>query len=189
MKSLQVDRPHILVVVGLPGAGKTFFAKQFSSTFNAPYINYDHYRQLVGNDELGDKITGELLAQLLLTKQTIVMESIGSQRSERRDFTLFARKNGYEVLYIWVQTEPATTLLRAVSSKTATMTRSEFDERSNQFEILTKGENHLVISGKHTYASQAKVVLKRLVSARTESPSATLVPRPVLQGRGRIIIG
>jgi shikimate kinase len=188
MKSLQVDKPHMLVVVGLPGAGKTFFAKQFSSTFNAPYVDYDHYRHLINNDELGDKITGEMLAQLMLTRQTIVLEGLGSQRAERKDFTLFARKNGYEVLYIWVQTEPATTLLRAVTSKSATMTRSEFDERSSQFEILTKDENHLVISGKHTYASQAKVVLKRLVSARTETPSAG--PRPAVpQPRGRIIVG
>ncbi len=188
MKSLQVDKPHLLVVVGLPGAGKTFFAKQFSGMFSAPYVDYDHYRQLVGNDELGDKITGELLAQLLLTKQTIVMESIGSQRAERKDFARFARHNGYEVLYIWVQTEPATTLQRAVTSKTATMTRREFDERTNQFEILTKDEPHLVISGKHTFASQAKTVLKKLIAPRTETISGQPRRTPPPE-RGRIIVG
>ncbi|MDB5176431.1 MAG: hypothetical protein JWN75_99 [Candidatus Saccharibacteria bacterium] len=191
MKSLQLDKPHILVVVGLPGAGKTFFAKQFSGTFNAPYIDYNHYRQLLNNDQLGDQVTGELLDQLFLTRQTIIMDNRGNQRLDRRELTLFAHKKGYEVLYVWVQTEPLTAEQRAVTSKTATMTRREFDERTRQFEILTKGELYLVISGKHTYASQARVVLKKLVgTTRNETHTPVIPTRQAVPPRsGRITIG
>ncbi|MBI3889304.1 hypothetical protein HY312_01855 [Candidatus Saccharibacteria bacterium] len=41
MKSLNLTKPHLIVVVGIPGAGKTYFGQQFSTTFNAPYLKYD----------------------------------------------------------------------------------------------------------------------------------------------------
>jgi len=188
MKSLQLDKPHILVVVGLPGAGKTFFARQFSATFNAPFVDFNHYRELLRNDELGNQVTAELLDQLMLTKQTIVMDNRGNTRAERKELTYFAHKKGYQVLFVWVQTEPVTAEQRAVTSKTATMTRREFEERTHQFEILAKDEVYLVISGKHTYASQARVVLKKLAGT-TRSDITSAPERPVPQRPGRITIG
>jgi len=38
MKSLQLDKPHAIVVIGIQGSGKTFFAEKFATTFKAPYI-------------------------------------------------------------------------------------------------------------------------------------------------------
>ena len=38
MKSLQLDKPHAIVMVGIPGSGKSFFADKFSAMFNAPYV-------------------------------------------------------------------------------------------------------------------------------------------------------
>ena len=44
MKSLSPANPRVLFVVGIPGAGKTYFAEQFAETFGAPFIEYDAIR-------------------------------------------------------------------------------------------------------------------------------------------------
>jgi predicted kinase len=186
MKPLQLHKPHLLVVVGLPGAGKTYFASQFSDTFNAPYINYGFYAKHVGNEKVAEELATHALMQLLKTKQTIVIEGVGNTRDDRREIVRVASKHGYDVLYIWVQTEPQTTEQRAVRSKMATMTRDEYEERIKKFELLLRTEAHVVISGKHTYASQAKTVLKRLA---TDRPAPASVPVPVrsTSSRGRLV--
>ncbi len=184
MKSLQLHKPHVLVVVGLPGAGKTFFATQFSDTFSAPYLDYGHYRQLVGDETTADKLADDTLTQLLRTKQTIIVEGRGSKHSDRRELVKLAHKSGYDTMFVWVQTEPVTAEQRSVRSKSARMTANEFDQRAAEFEILTRTEPYLVISGKHTYPSQAKIVLKKLVAGRTAtSPEITRIVPP----RGRIM--
>ncbi len=172
MKSLQLSKPHLLVVVGLPGAGKSFFATQFSDTFSAPYVDYSHYSKVAG-DRIGRQLANHSLVQLLRTKQTIVIEGRGATRIERRDLVTAARKTGYDVLFVWVQTEPAAAEQRATRSKAASMTKEEFDKHSKAFDNLSKAETHVVISGKHTNSSQIKVVLKRLVVAReTNDPDS-----------------
>lgn len=185
MKPLQLHKPHLLVVVGLPGAGKTYFASQFSDTFNAPYLDYNYYRAHVGDEKVAEELATHALTQLLRTKQTLVVEGVGSNRDDRREIVRVANKQGYDVLYIWVQTEPQTTELRAVRSKTASMTLDEYNERAKKFEILQRAETHVVISGKHTYASQAKTVLKRLA---TDRPASVPVPvRTTAPPRGRLV--
>lgn len=186
MKPLQLHKPHLLVVVGLPGAGKTYFASQFSDTFNAPFVEYGYYAKHIGDEKVAEELATHALMQLLRTKQTLVIEGVGNSRDDRREIVRVANKHGYDVLYIWVQTEPQTTELRAVRSKTASMTQDEYEARSKKFEILLRTEIHVVISGKHTYASQAKTVLKRLATDRP-APATTSVPVRTTPPRGRLV--
>lgn len=183
MNSLQPTKPHVVVIVGLPGAGKSFFAKKFCETFNAPCVDYNDYRKIAG-DEAGGKLADHTLGQLLKTKQTVVVEGIGSTLSERRNLVAWAHKKGYATLFVWVQTEPVTAEQRAVRSKNATMKADEFVRHARMFENLTNKENYAVISGKHTYASQARVVLKKLVVSRPTLSNSGLRQLP---RRNRII--
>ena len=186
MKPLQLHKPHLLVVVGLPGAGKTYFASQFSDTFNAPYIDYDFYAKRIGNEKTAEELATHTLMQLIRTKQSIIIEGVGTARDDRREIVRVANKYGYDVLYIWVQTEPQTAEQRVVRSKTATMTKDEYDERVKKFELLMRNESHVVISGRHTYASQAKTVLKRLAADRPAPASVPIPVRPA-RTRGRLV--
>lgn len=174
MKSLQLTKPYLLVAVGLPGSGKTFFAKQFSDTFNAPYIDYGYYPSVVGA-KASDEIIDHVFELLFRTRQTLVIEGRGSTKAERKDLMDLAAKNGYNVMFVWVQTEPATAEDRAVFAKNATMTQKQFDRAVDDFEYLTAKEPYMVISGKHTFPSQAKTVLKKLV---TDRPTTVAVPAP-----------
>lgn len=160
---LSLAKPHMLIVVGIPGSGKSFFASQFSDMFNAPYVDYGRFQ----GDGLGDY----MLHELLKTKQTLVIEGRGTTIVDRRDIIKTAVKSGYNVLFVWVQTEPLTAEHRAVKAKTATLTDSQFATQFKQFENLIVGEPYLVISGKHTYPTQARTVLKNLAAPRTTDAS------------------
>jgi predicted kinase len=183
MKSLQLTKPHLLVVVGLPGSGKTFFAVPFSDTFNAPFLDYKHYEYIAKDAAIGTKLASHMLSQLLRTKQTIIIEGRGSSRAQRQELIKLAHKNGYQPLFVWVQTEPVSAEQRSVHSKTATLTKDEFDRQVKQFEHPVRSEPYLVISGKHTHPSQAKTVLKRLVGDR---PAAVPVAIRQMPRRGSI---
>lgn len=173
MKSLQLTKPYMLVVVGLPGSGKTFFAKQFSDTFNTPYINYGYYAHAISDKKTRSVMIEHIYSMLLKTRAAVVVEGHGSTANERRELTEMAAKNGYRTLFVWVQTEPATAEHRAVYAKSATMKQDAFDKAMKNFENLSAREPYMVISGKHTFSSQAKTVLKRLVSERPAAPNPT----------------
>lgn len=188
MKSLELNKPHMLVIIGLPGAGKTFFAKQFGDTFGAPFVDYNHYHRLLESIEMGDIVATELLGQLYLTRQTILIEGRGDTAQDRVVLAKLAKSKGYEILYVWVQTDPQVAKKRAVSSKEAHYTDEEFNGALSSFAPLTPADPQVVISGRHTYASQLRMVLKRIVTLRTEPAKSTVV-RPVHKQTGKIIVG
>jgi predicted kinase len=202
MKSLNLSKPHLIVVVGIPGAGKTFFAQQFSKMFGAPYLRYEDLYEFSSDAHAIDRIWDFTLDKLALTKHTLVLEGPGATKLERRQISELARAYGYKALYIWVQTEPVTAGMRATKGvgkikPLYPISSQEFDQKADAFEALSAGENYMVISGKHTYASQAKNVLQKLTQGRSEktklSPSMTrTVPSqntaPDQSRRGRITI-
>jgi predicted kinase len=182
MKSLHLTKPHLLIVVGIPGAGKTFFAEKFAETFNAPFIHYQALQttpQTPLSEEETAELAGMMYREIVKTGQTIIIEGPGASRVEREALGRLARQADYEHLFIWVQTEPATARTRAVrgvrGSTNHTVSDEVFDAEIRRFTPLNKGERSIVISGKHTYPSQAKIVLKRLIepniAARRDAPT------------------
>lgn len=181
MKSLQLSRPYLLLAIGIPGAGKSAFASKFAQTFNTPFIDYVELAGLVKDEKTFTKVADYVMKQLLLTKNTIVLDGLGDKAADRKQLIEIAQKNGYTPLFIWVQTEPSTAEQRVARGKGAKMTIEQFDNGILQFQNPTKGEPVLVISGRHTYASQARAVLKRLASDRPvdESSRIPTPPRPI----------
>ena len=184
MKSLNLTKPHLIVVVGIPGSGKTHFATQFSDMFGAPYLNYTDLEEITEDAGVQQKVWEFTLNKLIQTKQTMLLEGQGESKAERRLLATYARTHGYQPLYIWVQTEPLTAQLRATrgigKQKAARLiSEEEFQARSASFEPLVANEPYMVISGKHTYASQAKNVLKKLAAPRAEkAKTMTIDKRP-----------
>lgn len=181
MKSLQLSKPHLIAVVGIPGAGKTFFARQFSETFSAPYIDQTSLRSMLPDEDTTAVMCDYVIDQLCKTKQTILIEGPGATKVSRREIAELARRHGYQALFIWVQTEPVTAQTRATKGvgpnrqQLMLISDSEFDALSREFEPLLPSEKYMVISGKHTYASQAKIVLKKLVEPRADHVNAAPV--------------
>jgi predicted kinase len=164
MKSLSLTQPHAIVMVGIPGSGKTFFAQKFSDTFNAPFVNIDAIVPHSKDSEAAYAIANLQLTELLKTKLSLLIEVDSATRTARRDLAQYLRKNGYVPLYVWVQTDPETARqrlkrLREKDSET-------FDAQLRRFSPPHTSESPVVISGRHTFATQAKIILKHLSNPR-----------------------
>lgn len=153
-------------MVGIPGSGKSFFAEKFAETFNAPYVNYDTLRPFVADPKQLSKLIAHQMRELLKTNYSIVIEGGAHTRAERTELAKHLRQHGYETVFIWVQTDPHTALARSL--KLAKYSKDEHERLSKRFSPPHETEKPVVISGKHTYATQVRSVLKRLSGPRAD---------------------
>ena len=193
MKALQLPKPHLLIVIGIPGSGKTTFASKFSDTFHAPFIESQLFRSLTDDRGQADALLDNMLDQVQKTNQTIIYEPTSGTRSERLELAKKARASGYEPLLIWVQTDHYAAMARATRRKRAAadqMSEEQFEQEVRRFTAPNAQEKYVVISGMHTYSTQAKAVLKKLTE-NNQRPAANTPPRGdtinVQQRRPRLV--
>lgn len=191
MRNLSLNQPHAIVMVGIPGSGKTFFAEKFTAMFQAPYIDYHKITALANDSDAAIVLMNYQLDELLKTRQSIVIDGNTDTRTSRLDLAKKARKAGYEVLFIWVQTDTATSKARAAKQSknqaAPAFSEDEYDRKIKRFTAPATIEKPVVISGKHTYASQAKVVLQRLSAPRAEISAHRTPPTRLEQSARRNI--
>ncbi|MBH2007087.1 AAA family ATPase [Candidatus Saccharibacteria bacterium] len=197
MKSLSLTTPHVIFVVGKPGVGKTQFATRFSDTFSAPFLEVDKLRDVLGEptyshdeQDVVDRLTLLQLNELLKSKQTFLYEGGTEARIDRQNLAKFVRSKGYESIFVWVQTDDDTAFTRSTRStrsnkdKTLIIPEERYDYLVKRFTPpASQDEQPVVISGKHTYASQVRTVLKRLAEPNRPAVQPLKVPkRQVLKG-------
>jgi predicted kinase len=186
MKPLSLSRPHLIVMVGIPGSGKTYFAEHFASTFRVPIVNQNKIQnEIFGSlnggeqeDAISEQAAAIMLQEMVKTNQSVIYEGPTGSRVRRTEVARFARSVGYVPLFIWVQTDSAEASRRAMNSRKADgyLTDEQFDYAVRHFSVPAEQEKAIVISGKHTYASQLKIVLKYLSNFR-EGVQARSTPR------------
>jgi predicted kinase len=191
MKSLSLSKPHVLIMVGIPGSGKSFFAEKFADTFHAPQVSLSAITSVVSDETAALKIADMQFQELLKTKQSIIIDGLAHGRAQRMELTKLAHDADYDTLLVWVQTDPATAKARALKDKS--QSADEYDKQTKRFAAPLASEKPVVISGKHTYATQAKVVLKKLSSPRAEisthsTPPVRTEPSPTTSTRRNITI-
>jgi predicted kinase len=176
MKSLSLSQPHVIIMVGVSGSGKTFFAEKFADTFSTPYVSREKIAAIIADATASsiDDLFYYQLGELLKSRQSIIIEGGGDTRASRSETARIARTHGYKTLFIWVQTDPLTAKARALKEKT--LTPEEYDQQAKRFTPPIALEKPIVISGKHTYATQAKIILKKLSEPRAEISAHTAAP-------------
>ena len=172
MKSSIFNRPHLVIMVGIPGSGRSYFAEHFAETFKAPIISYDKLQQELFLNSLHDKASVKIingviyyiLSETLKTERTVILDGPVFSKESNDLISKIAKQFGYEPLYVWVQTDPITAKQRALKhiAGKPVMSLDQFEELVKQFNPPKLSTNIIVISGKHTYASQLKIVLKYL---------------------------
>jgi predicted kinase len=182
MKSLSLAQPHIILMVGVPGSGKSFFAENFAQTFNAPYVSLEKIIPYTTDDNAATELMQHYVDELLKTQRPIIIEGNADTRVEREKLTRKAKVAGYETMTVWVQTDPITAKTRSVRDSknkvNRTLSADEYDRIVKRFTPPNALEKPTVISGKHTYATQAKIVLKKLSSGRPEISTHAIAPVP-----------
>lgn len=173
MKPAVISKPHLIIMIGIPRSGKSFFAEHFADTFKAPIISFDKLRNEIfsnpsftkDEDIIINKVANNLLGEVLKTKRTVIYDGQTNLRAERIAISKIARDADYDPLFIWVQTEPASAKKRALKTNVEkpAIDDNDFENLLKHFSAPHRNEKAIVISGKHTYASQLKIVLKNLV--------------------------
>jgi predicted kinase len=171
MKSLSPSQPHVIIMVGIPGSGKSFFAEKFAETFHAPYISSGAIQNLgQTTPSLADALSHAFFKEVCKTSQSIVFDGNTDARVDRMKLAQIAKQAGYETLLVWVQTDPVTAKARSTrgtKARPGTMSDDSFERALKNFTPPNTIEKPLVISGKHTFATQAKMILKRLSQPRS----------------------
>jgi predicted kinase len=179
MKPLTTATPHVIIMVGIPGAGKSAFAEHFAQTFQAPLISVSRLMQAGGVDATtATTLSTVLLEELLKTQRTLIFDGPTYTKASRIDLVRYISKAGYQPLLVWVQTESVEARRRATKKRqdNTQLAPDEFDAAIKRFTPPTATEKPVVISGKHTYASQLKIVLKRL-AGQARPPTPDDLPR------------
>lgn len=177
----------VIVVVGLPGVGKSFFARRFAETFNAPLVSEDKIRYTLFSNHtyskneniMVDQVARLIIDELLVSGKTFILDGGYNSRASRENITRLATQYGFRTLIVWVQTDEQTARRRAESRSLKSpgdqykqsLTSDQYDAIERTFttpDLELKEKNTVVISGKHTYAAQAKTVLQKIVESRTD---------------------
>lgn len=176
MKTLSLTRPRILMVAGVPGAGKSTFARAFADMFGVSFISADMIRvELFAEPHFTDNeeaIVGRLqtymVQEVAKNKRSFLLEGNCDTRTDRLKVEQFAKKQGYDTLVIWVQTNPETAKGRATGRVRKTedyqpLPDDVFDRLAKKFSP-PKTEDYVVISGMHTFNTQVRTVLRKLTA-------------------------
>lgn len=180
MEKFTLTSPIVMVMVGLPGSGKSYFAEQFAESFGAAIASEDQIRWALfskhtyskNENDIVRQIDELLISQLLRTKRTFVIDGGYNDDLMRRKLESRVNKAGFRMLTVVVQTDDATTRRRALNHEDKhawdkykqPLTPELFDKIKRTYrEPVVDGNKVIVISGKHNYDAQARTVLKRIV--------------------------
>ena len=154
------SKPRALLIFGAPCSGKTTFAEKFAKKFKIAYYDFDELAEEYGFSREDILV---VLEQILKTKQTIVFEGGLNTEKERIEFRNLIREKGYDPTLIWIQTDIMTIRSRLKSKFRSVSKAKEFYEAAvSEIEAPGENEHAIILSGKHTFETQAKHVVAGL---------------------------
>ena len=92
----------IIIVFGLPGSGKTYFAKALANTLHATYINSDTIRETFPDPNRFSRVDKNIVYDMMLNKmltamhegKTVILDATFYKNDFRRRFTSYVREQG-----------------------------------------------------------------------------------------------
>jgi len=180
MAKIYPTKPFLLLFYGYPGAGKTYFARQFCDNVQAAHLQADRVRGELFEKPQYDKQENEVVGHLMdymaeefLSAGLSVAYDLNAARvKSRRKLYDMAYKHGAQPLLVWFQMDQETAFTRNIKRDrrraddkyAAQWDRTTYDSVVAQMQNPTPGENCAVISGKHLFNMQQSAVIGKLRS-------------------------
>lgn len=166
------------MLYGFPGAGKSYFARQLCEQLQAAHVQGDRIRSELFASQQYDKQENAVVTQLMdyMTQEflgtglSVVYDTNAMRQNQRHALRELARRTHSQPVLVWLQIDTDTAFLRAskrdrrrADDKFAEpMERTRFDDIASHMQNPGAIEDYIVISGKHTFNTQASAVLRRL---------------------------
>lgn len=177
MSKITLDKPILLCLYGFPGSGKSYVARNLSSSLSVAHLNADRLRsELFSKPRFDSKEDAIILHLMIYMAQEFLSAGLGvvfdanlprvNQRKRLRDL---AKKHKAEFLIIWLQIDQETSFARTQTRDKRTAddrysqvytTESYADDVANMQQPVE--EQYMVISGKHSFDTQKNAVIYKL---------------------------
>ena len=200
-----------MLLYGFPGAGKTYFARQFCENVQAAHVQGDRIRFELFEKPRYDKQENDVVTQLMnyMTEEflnagiSVVYDANAMRATQRHYLRELARRVRAQTLLIWFQMDADSAYLRNIKRDrrrsedkyAAAYDKPAFQSIIGGMQNPTNAENYIVVSGKHTFSTQYNAVVRRLrdlgllggeSATRVVKPElVNLIPQPNLL-RGRV---
>ncbi len=191
-------KPILVLLYGMPGSGKTFFARQLCEQMQAAHLEADRIRsELFQNPNYGKEenhvvasIMTYMAEEFLRGGVSVVFDLNSARTAHRRLLRNIAARCKAATILVWLQIDPDTAFRRSVSRdrrKTddhyaQDMTPEIFRTALASMQNPDAGEPFLVISGKHVFSMQKNAFFRELRQHRLihETEAAEQVSKPGL---------
>lgn len=180
MAKIYPTKPFLLLFYGYPGAGKTYFARQFTENLQAAHLQADRIRGELFEKPRYDKQENDIVKQLMdyMTEEflsaglSVAYDLNAGRAKQRRLLYDMAYKHGAQPLLVWFQMDQDTAFgrnikrdrRRADDKYAAGWDRTTFENVISTMQNPTPGEDYAVVSGKHLFNMQQSAVIGKLRS-------------------------
>jgi predicted kinase len=178
MAKIYPTKPFLVMLYGFPGAGKTYFARQFCENVQAAHLQSDRIRGELFEQPRYDKQENDVIAQLmnymaeefLSAGVSVVYDANAMRARQRHGLRDLARRNKAVPLLVWFQMDTDTAFTRSIKRDrrraddkyAAIWDRSSFENIIGQMQNPGPTEDYAVVSGKHLYNMQQSAVVRKL---------------------------
>lgn len=156
------SKSRALLVFGAPCSGKTYFGERFAKRFGLAYYDFDKIK----SEQRMNRKTILLIIELIArTGKDFMIEGELDTEKDRSEVRNLLRKMGYDPALIWVQTDVTTIRTRMKERyKSVSKAKTMYDAFIEKLEAPAEFEKPIILSGKHTFETQAKHVVSGLAA-------------------------
>jgi predicted kinase len=178
MAKIYPTKPFLLLFYGYPGAGKTYFARQFCTNVQAAHLQADRIRGELFENPRYDQQENDVVRQLMdyMTEEFLsaglsVAYDVNAARFKQRRFLAdMAYKYGAQPLLVWFQMDQDTAFgrnvkrdrRRADDKYSGQWDRTTYEAIIGQMQNPRPSEDYAVVSGKHLFNMQQSAVISKL---------------------------
>ena len=178
MSKIVPTKPILLMLYGFPGAGKTFFSRQFCEQVHAAHVQGDRIRSELFDEPRYDKEENAVVTHLMdymaeefLSAGLSVVYDVNAMRAtQRHELREMARRHKAQPLLVWLQVDAESAFVRAAKRDrrhaddkyTAPIDRTRFDNLAAGMQNPRNIEDYVVVSGKHVFTTQFSAVVKKM---------------------------
>jgi len=177
MNKTILTKPVIICFYGFPGSGKSYLARNLAESVQLANVSGDRIRMELFDNPRFDNQENAILTHLMkyMTQEflnsgvSVTYDTNAFREAQRRGIREIARKYKSEYLLVWIQIDHDTAFARTQNRDRRTsddkfaqpMDRGTFDKILSGMQN-PQGEEYLVVSGKHNFATQKSAILNRL---------------------------